>query len=110
MSRYKIYLAHLGQSKGQEQGGKRPCLIVSDSVFNENAARLVTVLPITTRRWELPWHVPLAPEQSGLDRDSFVMCDQVRTITAARLLKPIGHAGGDVLDRVEERLRFLLGL
>lgn len=103
-----LFLALLGQ--GQEQGGKRPCLVVSDSVHNRNALELLVVLPVTTRRWELPMHVRVSPAQSGLGRDSYIMCDQPRTITRGRLLKHLSRLDPVAMGEVKWRLRALLDL
>jgi mRNA interferase MazF len=49
ITRGEIWLADLNPSRGHEQAGKRPCLIISVNMFNQGAAGLVVVLPITSK-------------------------------------------------------------
>lgn len=105
-----VYLAHFGRTDGHEQGGKRPCLIVSATLHNRNAYGLTVVLPLTTRTWELPWHLRIDPPEGGLDRESYVMCDQIRTVAQSRLLNRFGRVEEETLRAVEDRLRMLLDL
>ncbi len=110
VKRGDVWLGHLGQTEGKEQGGKRPLLIVSTNLFNRAPTNLVIVLPITTRRWPVRSHVEIYAPEGGLDQDSYIMCDQVRTATKGRLFKHFGAIQPETLHQVENRLRILLDL
>ncbi len=82
---------------GHEQKGRRPALVVSNTLFNEKTG-LAIVCPLTTTDRGYPFHVPVRdnPEVAG-----FVMAEQVKSIDyQARQAKRIGHASADVLDEV----------
>jgi mRNA interferase MazF len=82
---------------GHEQRGRRPALVVSNTLFNERTG-LAIVCPLTTTDRGYPFHVAVTdnPCISG-----FVMVEQVKSIDfRARKAKLIGKASGGVLDTV----------
>jgi mRNA interferase MazF len=109
--RGEVWLAELEPTRGNEQAGERPVLIVSTDRFNQGRARLVVVVPFTTRRRGLPIHVEVRPPDGGLREISFAMCEQARSLAIERLgPHPFGSVPVTVLDSVENRLRLLLAL
>ncbi len=109
--RGSIVWADLDPTRGREQSGTRPALVVSSTGYLSSVRGLVMVLPVTSvdRGW--PHHVPLAADESGLPKRSFAMTEQLRTISIDRVS---GRRGG-VLDattmaQVDQWLRdFLIG-
>jgi len=82
---------------GHEQKGRRPALVVSNTLFNERTG-LAIVCPLTTTDRGYPFHVAVTndPNVTG-----FVMVEQVKSIDFhARKAKQIGRASDEVLDRV----------
>jgi mRNA interferase MazF len=82
---------------GHEQKGRRPALIVSNTLFNEQTG-LAILCPLTTTDRGYPFHVAVAtdPNITG-----FVMVEQVKSIDyRARKTKFIGRASDEVLDMV----------
>jgi mRNA interferase MazF len=109
--RGEIWNADLDPTRGREQAGKRPVIVVSTDRFNEGPAELVVVLPITSKEKGIPWHVPLAAGGgTGLKTASFAMVEAVRCVSRERLSKRLGDAPGAALDEIEKRLRILLEL
>ncbi|MGH3754803.1 MAG: type II toxin-antitoxin system PemK/MazF family toxin, partial [Pseudonocardiaceae bacterium] len=49
------------------RGDQRPAIVVSADGLNRGASGLVIVVPLTTTRRDLPLHVEVEPETSGLD-------------------------------------------
>lgn len=91
---------------GTEQAGRRPAIVVSDRAYHELSPR-VLICPITTRRREWPFHVPLP---SAMKTRGDVMVDQARIIDRTqRPFRYIETAPQDVLDAVRTRLARLLG-
>jgi mRNA interferase MazF len=109
--RGEVWPAELKPTRGREQSGERPVLIVSADRFNQGRARLVIAVPFTTRERGLPVHVEVRPPDGGLREVSFAMCEQVRSLAVDRLgPQPFGSVPAIVLDSVQHRLRLLLGL
>ena len=82
---------------GHEQRGRRPALVVSNTLFNQQAV-LAIVCPITNTDRGYPFHVAITDDP---DVKGFVMVEQVKSIDfRARKAKLIGKASDDVLDEV----------
>ncbi|AGA31653.1 type II toxin-antitoxin system PemK/MazF family toxin [Singulisphaera acidiphila] len=108
--RGEIWMVDLDPTKGREQAGRRPALVISVDPFNQGPAQLVVVIPISSTDRKVRSHVPIAPPEGGLDAKSFVMCEAMRSISKERLAQRWGAVSSSTLAGVEERLRFLLGL
>jgi mRNA interferase MazF len=109
--RGEVWLADLNPTRGHEQTGQRPILVVSADPFNQSPAGLVIAVPFTTRKRGIPAHVEVRPPDGGLRDVSFAMCEQLRALAADRLAPaPFGSVSPTVLQTVEDRLRLLLAL
>ncbi|MCX6024280.1 MAG: type II toxin-antitoxin system PemK/MazF family toxin [Chloroflexi bacterium] len=105
-----VWIADLSPVRGHEQGGRRPCLVVSWDPFNSGPADLVIILPITTTDRRIRSHIPMDPPEGGLPRRSFILCEQVRSISKERLLDRRGPVSPEIMAQVEEALAVLLDL
>lgn len=108
--RGEIWLIDLNPTRGHEQAGKRPGLVVSVDLFNQGPAGLVVVIPITTREKGIPLHVEIKSPEGGLAKRSFVKCEDIRSVSKERLVQRLGRVTRNTLAEVEERLRILLDL
>ena len=82
---------------GHEQRGRRPALVVSNTIFNEHTG-LAIVCPLTNTDRGFPFHVPVINDP---DITGFVMVEQVKSIDfRARKAKRIGTAYDGVLEEV----------
>ena len=82
---------------GHEQKGRRPALVISNSLFNK-ATGLTIVCPITNTNRHIPFHVEVS-EQSSLT--GFIMVEQVKSIDyLSRRVKFIEKANNDILNEV----------
>jgi mRNA interferase MazF len=109
-ARGEVWMIDLNPTRGHEQAGKRPALVVSINQLNRGPANLVIVLPITSRPCGIPTHVPIDPPEGGLKKQSFALCEAVRSVSADRLAKRLGRVSSATMQAVEDRLRILLGL
>lgn len=109
-ARGDVWLVDFGEPVGHEQGFRRPAVIVSVDRFNRSRAGLVVVLPVTSERRGLPSHIEAEPGSSGLDHVSYVKTEDVKSVSAERLLRRLGRVSSDVMYRAEVALRLLLGL
>ncbi|HET9518093.1 MAG TPA: type II toxin-antitoxin system PemK/MazF family toxin [Actinoplanes sp.] len=79
---WQVWWVEFDPIEGNEQAGRRPAVIVSSEFHLQMTGyRLVTVLPLTTR--ERPW--PHRVEVRGGPKPSWVVTEQVRTISVRRL-------------------------
>ena len=109
-ARGEIWLVTLDPTVGREQAGRRPALIVSDDLFNQSHAELVVVLPITSKSKGIRSHVPVMPSEDGLSVQSYIKCEDVRSISIQRLERRLGKVPITTLKEVENRLRIILTL
>ena len=108
--RGEIWFVDLDPTKGREQAGRRPCLIVSDDRLNLSPAALIIAIPITSKEKGIPSHVEINPPEGGLQVRSFIKCEDLRSISTDRLIKVLGTVKLSTLAQVEQRLRLLLNL
>ena len=106
-----IYLADLSPVVGSEQGGVRPVLVVQNDVGNRFSPTII-VAAVTSqlKKAKLPTHVPIHADGSGLDRDSVVLLEQLRTIDKKRLREHIGTVNHEVSGTVDDALSVSLGI
>jgi len=82
---------------GHEQRGRRPALVVSNTLFNRHTG-LAIVCPLTNTERSFPFHVAVMdhPNLTG-----FVMVEQVKSDDfRARKAKRIGRSSDSVLEEV----------
>jgi mRNA interferase MazF len=108
--RGEVWNVNLDPTKGREQRGTRPALVVSHNSFNRGAAELVIVVPLTTTFRGIPLHVRVDPPEGGLKSPSFAKIEDVRSISKERLTKRFGMVSSSTLDQVADRLRIVLDL
>ena len=109
-SRSEIWLVDLSPTRGHEQAGQRPALVVSTDRFNHGPAGLVVAVPLTTRHRRIPLHVAVEPPEGGVRQRSYAKCEDVRSISIERLIEPWGFISPETMAAIEDRLRILLDL
>lgn len=109
-SRGEVWLVDLNPTRGHEQAGTRPALVVSADEFNRGPAGLAIVVPMTTTERGIPLHVSVDPPEGGLDRRSFIKCEDVRSVSEQRLVRRFGVVSHETLSLVADRLRIVLDL
>jgi mRNA interferase MazF len=111
VSRGEIWFANLNPTKGHEQAGYRPVLIVSADTFNHGPASLVIVIPLTTKERGIPTHIPITPPEGGISQRSFILCEAIRSITKDRLgERPLGSISPQTMHKVEDIIGILLDM
>jgi mRNA interferase MazF len=98
---------------GSEQGKTRPVLIISDEEINQ-ILPVVNVFPITSRkpgRRIYPNEVLIPAGACGLEKESIVLCYQIRTLDKRRLIKRMGKVDDmKIQEKIIGALSFQLGI
>lgn len=90
MRRNEIYLVDF-DSFGCEQSGLRPALIVQNDVGNFHSPTTI-VCPLTSKTKSLSkTHLELSPNDCGIVKNSFVLCEQIRVVDKMRIKKKVGE-------------------
>ncbi|MGR6835255.1 type II toxin-antitoxin system PemK/MazF family toxin [Syntrophomonas erecta] len=111
IKRGEIYFAQLNPVVGSEQGGIRPVLVVQNDIGNQYSPTTI-ILAITSQinKAKLPTHVELKAKSYGLERDSVILAEQIRTIDKTRLKQRIAVLNEDTMVKVDQALEVSLGL
>ncbi len=111
MKRGDVYLADLNPTKGSEQAGRRPVLILQDDRLIP-ATLTVMVIPLTTnlRMQKLPTCVLIPQGEGGLRQDSIAICHQMRALDKQGLIERWGTVSPERLVEVEHIVLRTLGV
>ena len=109
--RGEIYYADLSPVVGSEQGGVRPVLIVQNDVGNRFSPTVIAAA-ITSQhdKADLPTHIEVDAQGSGLVKDSVILLEQVRTLDKKRLREKMGHVEERVMEKVDLAIAVSFGL
>jgi mRNA interferase MazF len=109
--RGEIWLAELNPTRGSEQSGTRPVLILQNNSINRFTNTFLTI-PLTTnlRRASLPTCVCLNQGEGGLINDSVALCHQFRVLDKSRLIRRLGSISDDTLAAIERCVLFTTGI
>jgi mRNA interferase MazF len=111
LERGTIALIGLDPTRGHEQRGTRPCVIVSDpDVTSDLRFPLVAVVPISGAAGEGALYPRLTPGRSGLRKASFALVDQIRSVDKRRVESVFGRLPQEELDAIDNGLSLFLGL
>ncbi len=99
-------------SEGHLIKGPHPAVIVQTDRMRRSSTSLVVPITSAVPSAELlpPYLVRVLGRQAGLPRDGFAKCDQVTAISASQLGPRMGRLNPEAMDRVDDALRFVLGL
>lgn len=111
VKRGDIFYADLSPVVGSEQGGIRPVIIIQNDVGNKYSPTVI-VAAITSQinKAKLPTHVEISSEEYGLNKDSVVLLEQIRTLDKRRLKEKIGHMTDSDMEKVDEAIEVSVGL
>jgi mRNA interferase MazF len=97
---------------GHEQGRSRPCVVVQNDIGNRYSSTTI-VVPLTDAghiRTPSPIYVLVTKGDGGTTKDSYVLCDQVRTVDQRRFGRIFGALSPETMAAVDQALRISLGL
>ncbi len=111
IKRGDIYYADLSPVVGSEQGGVRPVLVVQNDMGNKHSPTIIAAA-ITSQKSKarLPTHIALTSKSSGLQKDSVVLLEQIRTIDKERLKEKMGRLDKNSMDEINRALYVSFGL
>jgi mRNA interferase MazF len=100
--------AELNPTRGREQVGLRPVMIISHDAFNDRSGTVIAVA-LTSRIQRAGFPLTLELASSRLPKRSWVKISQIRTLSTERIGKRIGRASPEELAQVVEGLNEFLG-
>ena len=110
IKRGELYYADLSPVVGSEQGGIRPVLVVQNDVGNKYSPTVIAAA-VTSKinKAKLPTHIELPSNMYGLQKDSVILLEQIRTLDKRRLKERIGELNETTMSRVDNAILISLG-
>jgi mRNA interferase MazF len=103
-----ILWANLDPTRGHEQAGSRPVLVLSQNVFNERSGTVIAVA-LTSQRPSAGFPLTLELTDRSLPKKSWVKISQIRTLSVQRLGKKLGKVSAEELGNIIEGLNEIIG-
>jgi mRNA interferase MazF len=103
-----IRWANLNPTRGHDQAGKRPVLILSHDVFNDRSGTAIAVA-LTSQPPRAGFPLTLELTSKGLPKRSWVKISQIKTLVTERIGKRLGQATAEELASVIEGLNEIIG-
>ncbi len=107
--RAEVWIVNWNPSRGSEQAGKRPALIIQNNIGNDKAATTI-VAAISTSVKNYPMNVILDPPEGGLYERSMVKTSQILTISKERVEKRLGIISSEKMAEVNAAIKLSLDL
>ena len=111
VKRGDIFYADLSPVVGSEQGGLRPVLIIQNDIGNRYSPTVIAAA-ITSRmgKTKLPTHIDIYADRVGLQKDSVILLEQIRTLDKRRLREKMGHLDDEIMEAVNNAIAVSFGL
>lgn len=103
-----IYWADLRPTRGREQAGRRPVLVISHEVFNTHSGTVIA-LAITSQPQRAGFPLTYPVTSRHLPQESWIKISQIRTLSTERLGRKLGHLDEGEVNRIIEGLLDIVG-
>lgn len=110
IKRGDIYYANLSPVVGSEQDGLRPVLIVQNDIGNKFSPTVIALAITSKAKINMPTHIKIDGEKYGLEKDSIILAEQIRTLDKSRLKEKIGFLDTENMLKVKEALKVSFSL
>jgi len=106
-----IYLVNFDPTVGSEIKKTRPALVIQNDIANQYSP--ITIVAAITSKFDeppYPTEVILELQESGLPLRSAVLLNQIRSVDRQRLVKHLGRADAETMQRIDAAIQISLGL
>lgn len=111
IKRGEIYYADLSPVIGSEQGGIRPVLIISNDLGNHfSPTVIIAAVTAKLEKSKLPTHIDIEKCDNGLEKDSVILLEQIRTIDKKRLKEKVCVLNGKDMNQIDKALKVSVGI
>ena len=106
-----VFVDFTDNSRDSEQSGIRPTIIIQNDKGNEHSPTTIVASITSQEKRYLPTHVVVKPYQSGLNKVSTILMEQIRTIDKSRIISKVGHIETDWLkEKIKKSLTISLNM
>ncbi len=104
-----IYLVNFDPTVGSEIKKTRPALVIQNDIANQYSP--ITIVAAITSKFDeppYPTEVILEPQESGLPLRSAALLNQIRSVDRQRLVKHLGRADAETMQRIDAAIQISL--
>lgn len=106
-----VFVDFTDNARDSEQSGIRPAIIIQNDKGNEHSPTTIVASITSQEKRYLPTHVVVKPYQSGLNKVSTILMEQIRTIDKSRIISKVGHIETDWLkEKIKKSLTISLNM
>ena len=111
VKRGDIWLVNLDPTIGHEIKKSRPAVIIQNDIGNKYSP-ITIMAPITSQNLGkiYPIEVFLPWRNSGLEKDSKALLNQIRAVDKRRIVKKLGKVDKEIIDKINNAIKISLGL
>lgn len=111
IKRSDVWMADLSFVVGSEQGGSvKPVIVLQNDTGNRYSPTIIVCVVTSRVKKEMPTHVYLEANKNGLNRDSYALLEQIKTIDKMRLLYKVTNVSDDDMRKIDQTLMFSCGI
>ena len=103
-----IVWADLDPTRGHEQSGRRPVLVISQSIFNVRSGTVIAIA-LTSQEPRAGFPLTLELSKTKLPKRSWAKISQIRVLAVERLGSRIARTHADELEQIIEGLNEIVG-
>jgi len=103
-----IVWADLNPTRGRQQAGMRPVVVVSHDVFNARSGTVIA-MAMTSQPQRAAFPLTIQVKKPRLPKQSWVKISQVRTLSVERLGKKLGRLSPEEMDHLVDGLNEIIG-
>ena len=102
-----VVWADLSPTRGHEQAGRRPVVVLSHEVFNERSGTVIA-MAITSQPQKAGYPLTYELKSGPLPKQSWVKISQVRTLSVKRLGKKAGRISAEEIEQLVDGLNEII--
>lgn len=105
-----IFYADLSPVIGSEQDGIRPIVVIQNDVGNRYSPTIIGIAITSKEKLKMPTHLEIDGTKYGLEKDSVILAEQIRTLDKSRLKEKVGKLDKETLDKLKKAIEISFGL
>lgn len=105
-----IFYADLSPVVGSEQAGVRPIVVIQNDVGNRYSPTIIGIAITSKEKIKMPTHLEIDGSKYGLEKDSVILAEQIRTLDKSRLKEKVGRLDKETLDKLKKAIEISFGL
>lgn len=105
-----IFYADLSPVVGSEQSGIRPIVVIQNDIGNRYSPTIIGIAITSKEKVKMPTHLEIDGTKFGLEKDSVILAEQIRTLDKSRLKEKVGSLDKETLVKLKKAVEISFGL